>query len=459
MIRTTAPLSLVLALLPFVPACDRTGNPAIPDTIAGRCTYTNSFSGSEECREFRGDGWTDATADSNCKEWEASFQAGEACQYGSVLGACILTETSDKVVRVVMPGTDASDCGSSERGCELFGGGIFVPAEVCGGPAAAEAEETGPFFTPATLDCRDPLPGEPPGASEGGKVCTWVMISGSTEPGRHFADYASCDAVRTQRPYHPVRPAPPPDKPDTRLQDPAYVAELDWIKGQVEASACVCCHQTSITPEGASVWDIEGKDNWTSTFSNYGLAFAGGFLDSSLLGAYPPDQNNGFDRSMTGIPSTDPERMRKFFAAELVYRGSSPEEWAGEDPVPAPFFFMDQFQPAACAEGEKVATDNTITWTGGGARYVYVLEQGARNPGVPPNLDLPTGTVWRLDVAPDSKSVRSGILKYGDLPMGTSQAFPVDGAPKPLEEGKTYYLYVMADIAQPITRCTFVYGK
>jgi len=120
---------------------------------------------------------------------------------------------------------------------------------------------------------------------------------------------------------------------------------------------------------------------------------------------------------------------------------------------------MDQYQPTACAEGEKVAADNTITWTGGGARYVYVLEQGARNPGVPPNLDLPTGTIWRLDVAPDAKSVKTGALRYGDLPTGTSQAFPSNGAPSPLETGKTYYLYVLADIAQPITRCTFVYGK
>lgn len=457
MMRTTAPLSLVLALIPFLPACDRTGNPAIPETIAGRCIYTNSFSSTEECREFRGDGWTDATGEANCKEWEATYQAGESCEYPSVLGACILTEASDKVVRVVMPGSDPSKCGSSERGCELFGGGIFVPAKVCGG--AEDVEETGPHFTPAVLECRDPLNGEPAGANEDGKVCTWSMISGCTEPGRHFADYASCDAVRTQRPYRPVPPAPPPATPDTRMQDPVYAAEVGWVKEQVEATACVCCHQTSITPEGASVWDIDAKDNWISTFSTYGLAFAGGFLDSSLLGAYPADQNNGFDRTITGIPTTDPDRMRKFFANELVHRGSTTEEWASFDPVPLPFYAMDQYEPSACAEGEKITTDSMMTWTGGGARYVYVLEQGSRNPGTPPNLDLPTGTMWRLDVAPDAKSVRTGKLHYGELPTGTSQAFPKDGAPAPLEEGKTYLLYVLADIAQPITRCTFVYGK
>jgi len=243
------------------------------------------------------------------------------------------------------------------------------------------------------------------------------------------------------------------------MNDPAYVSELNWVKEQVEACACVCCHQESVTPEGASMWDIDAKDNWMSTFSSYGLAFAGGYLDSSLLGAYSPEQNNGFDRSQTGIPSTDPARMRKFFSNELAYRGSTTEEWASFDPVPAPFFIMDQYEPGPCAAGEKVAVDGTMTWTGGGARYVYVLENGTRNPGVPPNLDLPTGTIWRLDVAPDSKSVRTGKLHYGEQPLGTSQAFPSTGSPTPLEMGKTYYLYVMADIAQPITRCTFVYGK
>lgn len=456
--RNAAYVPLVLALIPWVSACDRSGNPTLPETIAGRCIYTNSFSGSEECREFRGDSWTDEAASANCKEWESSFQAGEACdQYNSVLGACILTEGKEKVVRVVMPGTDPADCGSSERGCELFGGGIFVPAEVCGG-SALDVEEKGPFFTPAVLECREPIAGEEAGASDG-QVCTWSMISGCTEPGRHFADYGSCDAVRTQRPYHPVPAFPPPKTPDTRMQNPAYAAEVAWVKEQVEACACVCCHQTSITPEGASVWDIEGKENWTWTFSEYGLAFAGGFLDSSLLGAYPADQNNGFDRSQTGIPTTDPARMRKFFEGELVYRGSSPEKWATTDPVPAPFYAMDQFEPKACAEGEKVAADQTITWSGGRARYVYVLEQGTRNPGVPPNLDLPTGTMWRIDVPPTEKSLRSGEVRYGELPMGTSQAFPADGAPISLEMGKTYYLYVLADIAQPITRCTFVFGK
>src|SRR5262245_45690077 len=53
-------------------------------------------------------------------------------------------------------------------------------------------------FIPPFVDCREPLDGEP-GMGPDGQVCTNVAISGSTEPGRYFPDYASCDVVLTQR--------------------------------------------------------------------------------------------------------------------------------------------------------------------------------------------------------------------------------------------------------------------
>jgi hypothetical protein len=44
-------------------------------------------------------------------------------------------------------------------------------------------------------------------------------------------------------------------------------------------------------------------------------------------------------------------------------------------------------------------------------------------------------------------------VKYGVVPDGTKQKFPAAGAPRPLESGKTYFLYVTADQMQPISRC------
>jgi hypothetical protein len=49
--------------------------------------------------------------------------------------------------------------------------------------------------------------------------------------------------------------------------------------------------------------------------------------------------------------------------------------------------------------------------------------------------------------------VRSGEVRYGQVPAGLSQRFPASGAPSPLQAGQPYY----RDVVQPITRCLFTY--
>lgn len=425
------------------------------DVVGGHCVYDNPFSQQEECREYVGAGWTAEASGADCAEAAGEYAAG-VCEYPEILGTCALPGEPDAYVRLVFPGGDASLCQATQTGCEVFAGGVFTPSDVCAEPV--DPDPDGAAFEWPILQCLDPLMGEPPGEGEGGKVCTWTMISGCTEPGRKFADYGSCETVRTQRPYAPVPPNPPPAEPDLRLEDPVYAGELAWVKEQVEACACVCCHQTSVTPDGASVWDIEAEGNWVSTFSPYGLAFAGGFLDSSLLGAYPAEDNNGFTREGLGLPSTDPARMVAFFAAELGYRGIDPAEFADDDPTPKPFYDQSIYEPGPCGADQGVDADGTVRWTGGPARYVYVLDAGAANPGVPPNLDLPAGTRWRLDARAGTAPRATGEVRYGELPDGLVQGYPTAGEAAPLQPGQTYYLYVLADIGVPITRCLFEAG-
>ena len=75
---------------------------------------------------------------------------------------------------------------------------------------------------------------------------------------------------------------------------------------------------------------------------------------------------------------------------------------------------------------------------------------------MPPNRDLPAGTLWRLDVPSDGAAQASGSVRYGVAGKGLGQGFPQQGeAPAPLVAGDTYYLYVLADIGVPITRCLF----
>jgi hypothetical protein len=110
--------------------------------------------------------------------------------------------------------------------------------------------------------------------------------------------------------------------------------------------------------------------------------------------------------------------------------------------------------PQACAADVGIDASGKLVWKGGGARYLYVLEASASNPGVPPNLDEPSGTVWLVDVPSSAPAFASG-LAYGSPASGMRQRIPSQGAPPALVPGQTYYLYVLRDIAQPIARCLF----
>lgn len=466
------PAGLALLCLTLV-ACGDDGSSVTPDDggsapmdaradagpaseFVASCVYENAFAGGDECKEYRGAGWTAESAAEDCDAvfltLSGELSLGTPCAFESEIGRCVVGDVEAEGYVIVSQG-DASACGGAQTGCETFAGGTFSPTAICASQCESEAP-TGQAFVPPYLDCRAPLAGEAPGQGPEGQVCTQTLISASTEEGRFYPGYADCDVVRSQRPYYAEDAEVSFDEADPRLADADYMANVAWMKGQAEASACACCHTASTTPAGASIWDTEAGPLWIDTFSDEALAMIGGFTDSAAFGYYPAEANNGFDRSTTGLPTTDVERLRAFVAQELERRGISTEEAAELEPF-APFFRdLIEYEPEACADGLGVDADGVLTWTGGGARYVYVLEADARSPGVAPNWDLPEGTRWALSVPPESASMGCDIT-YGELPEGVTQRFPVEGAPSPLVSGETYYLAVMRDIAQPITRCLF----
>lgn len=437
--------------------------PTLPEKVVAHCRYTNQFAKLEECRDYLGE-WTEKQAKDDCAGQllngeRAEFEVGTKCSYPSILGYCILGSGS-AFTRIHLPGDKDSACASSERGCEVFGGGLFDPAPICGGKVT-EGGGTGlPTFNPPVLTCKDPMPGEPAGKSANGQVCTWEMISGATEPNRHFENYGSCDRVRTQRPYNPAPTNKDATRDDPRMNDPAYRAEVEWVRKEIEATACVCCHK-STAPKGPSNWYVDQPGNFINGFYDRGLAMGAGWINSVGFGAYPPEQNNGFSRATPDRPedsafvTTDPARMKRFFEGELAARGRNRAEYMGiygAGPLDDQRFFM----PKACENGEGVDASGTITWVGGRARYLYVMEKGTTSPGAPPNLDLPNGVIWRFDVPPTAKQgLESGTVKYGTLPEGTTQKFPATGSPAALVSGKEYYLSVLQDIGFPATRCVF----
>lgn len=312
-------------------------------------------------------------------------------------------------------------------------------------------------FMPPFVHCQAPLDGIP-GNSEAGQVCTPVAISGSTEEGRKFQDYANCAVVRTQRPYWPAPNAAIPDPNDPRLLNPAYVNEMEWAREQAAASGCTCCHDSSEAPLGSSQWEINVAGNWITTASDAAIALFAGYADSTQLGAYPPHLANGFDRETVGIPTTDIPRMKAFMDAELAYRGITIEEAQQIPAFGGPLVDFANSPPTTCEPGRGILSNGSVIWTGGPARYVYLLEVGSANPGVPPNLDLPEGTLWRLDVPPSQTGMLSGV-KYGETPVGTSQTYPTTGRAPRLETGRQYHLSVLFDVGVPLTNCIFTAGE
>ena len=284
----------------------------LPEEICGHCRYVNGFSDFDECTEYRGTEWSVSDMESDCDGNDGTFIIEQACPEKINLGACVFDGGTQRVRRSIVVTSDDTACASAKQGCELFGGGAWVPSEPCGGDVVSYGVPSGEVFQQPVLICEPPIEGEEPGVNEDGTVCTWNSIAGCTEEGRKYKDYASCEPVLTQRPYVPVA-ARVVDEPDPRMQDPEYVEELDWVKEQIEACACVCCHSDQLSPNGEpSNWYIEAPGNFVDTFFDSGVAFAADYTDSLALGAHDPSENNGFDRTRSPIPSTDPDRMVAF---------------------------------------------------------------------------------------------------------------------------------------------------
>ena len=421
------------------------------------CSYTNIFSSSSECRNYTGSAWTTEQAQSDCIAQSESSFSEESCDSSLALGQCLIDADNSLNYELLLSGEAPNGCQIAAEGCVIFARGEFIPSMRCEGQyepiTPVLPDDVGNVFVPFELMCIE-------GDSNNGQdeKCTWQAIGGCAPEGELFADYASCTPVLTQRPYAPVPASGFQTAEDDPLRsDEAYIAEVEWVRSQAKSCGCVCCHEESKSPSGAAVWDSDREGIWTDDWTPQGLAMGAGWLDSSVLGAFDAEDNNGFDRTVTVLPTTDVERMVQFFEGELARRGYMPEDFDDGEPIGGPLYDQVTYVPSACENGEGVNLDGQFTWNGGGARYIYILSIDSENPGTPPNLDIPEGTIWKVDV--DHQSPAINELTYGQVPENARQAFPSDGMPIELERGQDYYLYVLRDIGSPIARCLFTYGE
>ncbi|MGC6417031.1 MAG: proteinase inhibitor [Bradymonadia bacterium] len=429
---------------------------------AFKCEFRNPFSQEAECKQYTGTFWTQESAQADCDigqyEEPGTFTEG-TCAIDSILGTCRVESDPTLAFTLSLGGNNPDFCSTTARACVNFIGGSFEIGPVCAGqyvdtpPIDGEAL----VFEWPTQSCVPPLDGEPEGQSENGEVCTWNLISGCTEEGRQFFEYGSCETVWTNRPYYPVPGRAVAGDDDPRRADSTYLEESAWVKSQVEACACICCH-TERSPMGPAKWSTDAGPLWVDTMSDTAISLFAGYVDSSALGAFDPADNNGFDRINSALPSTDVARMLAFFQGEFERREIDVAFAEMIRPIGGPLVEQRHYEPEACEDGAGIDQDGLLKWTKteDSARYIYVLEAGASNPGIPPNFDLPDGTVWRIDVASTDAPMPSGSVRYGAVPEGASQSYPRDGAmPSALESGREYYLYVLKDVGFVLERCLF----
>jgi len=168
------------------------------------------------------------------------------------------------------------------------------------------------------------------------QICAHVSINGCTVEGRNYAEDVSCSIVRKQgRPFRPIPAPTEPDPNDARLQDPVFMEELTWVTKQVRSCGCACCHDTSRLNDFA-LWDINKPNIWITQLTRRGSVIMSGQLESTVGGNIPASDNNGFDRTMTGAPTTDVARFKAFFLKEVESRGITAEEIAKMRPFNLP---------------------------------------------------------------------------------------------------------------------------
>lgn len=424
--------------------------PVLSTKVVGRCDYVGPNSRLPECKDYLGE-WRADAAEKSCGELRGTWVGGTVCAPDTSLGACLFGDKPEQN-RTYIVSDDTSKCSGARTGCEFFGGGYWKPSTLCGGVSTEIVVLENAWRRPRRV-CRD--------EGDGGQLCVWNSIHGATREGRSFRDDAVCDDSRSGRPYYPRAPDARYAMADPRRGDPAYLAEEAWVRSQINATSCVCCHSKAAPGGAASIFDVDREGSLANQLTDRGVGHGSSLVPSIPLGAFPADVNHGFAKSDWEHPdysvflSTDPARMKAFWLKEAEHRGLTKEGFVGVPDGFGPLSEQLFYQPAACAAGEGVDGEGVITWGNGRARYVYVLEATARSPTVFPNLDLPADTLWKLDVPPDGAPLSSATVRYGQLPEGTTQAFPMAGAPAALIPGRQYYLYVTADQMLPITRCLF----
>ena len=298
------------------------------------------------------------------------------------------------------------------------------------------------------------------------EICVWQNAQGCAPEGQRYTEWGSCEVAMTTSARFYKNPGPKYESDPSILNDSTYQREAAWVQTQIRNCGCVCCHdakENGIQTNFATAFDISAPGVWADTFSDFGLLTAAGIIDTELLGGtFEPSTNFGFDRSDLIFPTTDAERMSAFFRGEIERRGLS-EERIQEliDAVPLRFaglYTNYAGETVECEPGIGVDAEGYVHWGSQAARYVYVMDESAKNVADPPGLDRPEGTLWRLDIAERSTLFESGSVTYGQVPEGARQEIPRDEPAPALVPGQRYKFFVLRDFGPTrLQNCYFTF--
>ena len=158
--------------------------------------------------------------------------------------------------------------------------------------------------------------GEEPGEPTPSPTGTPTAVNGTcVAHGDLFTDEYSCTTVQGPTPESTDPASSKVTNPDPdRLTDP----DIEWMTEELFACSCICCHIN--TGAGGYVWSAEFEPVFTDSISDdLLLRFIG---PPPVAGnGIPPEDNHGFDREETGIPTTDAARMKAYIDREITRRG------------------------------------------------------------------------------------------------------------------------------------------
>jgi hypothetical protein len=133
------------------------------EAVAGSCVYTNSWTGTADCLEMRGDGWTDVTLQDRCaSEKDGTLSSGLGCSIPENMAGWCVVGSEGSIEATPMAMTGAADCAETQNVCVTFMQGTFESDGQCAsGSSATNETDSGSNGSPYAV----------PDLSEGPPTC------------------------------------------------------------------------------------------------------------------------------------------------------------------------------------------------------------------------------------------------------------------------------------------------